>query len=349
MTGISSTGGRWKQGRWAILGGGVILLLLLWPSLSRLFWQILFAAFLAAAALPLSHIIERKFPRSASAALSIGIFILGAIGFIGLFLPHLIAQFSLLIQQAPRLFSLLQEYWGRLARAEWFRQLGVSAESPEKFLQQAARHLTEILPLLLGKIGAGVDFISRAFLSPVLAYYFLRDRETFCYQLSLWIPARHRKRVLTALREMRREAGGYIRGQLLISLSVAVLTALGLLLAGIPAWLALGLLMGVCELIPYVGPLIGAVPIAIFALPMGMKHLLWGLGVAIFVQQIEGYFLSPRLMAGATGLHPVSVILLLSAGGLLWGLMGMVIALPAFVCFRGAMRVLFCSTPPSHL
>ena len=103
---------------------------------------------------------------------------------------------------------------------------------------------------------------------------------------------------------------------------------------------ALGLLMGACELIPYVGPLIGGVPIVLFALPMGLPATLWALGVTIAVQQLEGYFLSPRLMAGATGLHPVYVMLLLSAGGLLGGLAGMILALPAFVCLRGAFRVL---------
>ena len=90
-----------------------------------------------------------------------------------------------------------------------------------------------------------------------------------------------------------------------------------------------------------VGPIIGGIPIALFSLPMGLKSLLWGLGVTILVQQIEGYFLSPRLMGEATGLHPVSVLLLLSAGGLLFGLGGMVAAVPAYVCLRGAARVLW--------
>ena len=73
----------------------------------------------------------------------------------------------------------------------------------------------------------------------------------------------------------------------------------------------------------------------------GFHSLLWGLGVTVLVQQIEGYFLSPRLMGEATGLHPVSVLLLLSAGGLLFGLGGMVAAVPAYVCLRGAARVLW--------
>lgn len=145
---------------------------------------------------------------------------------------------------------------------------------------------------------------------------------------------------------MRREAGGYVRGQLLVALAVAVLTALGLMIVGIPAWLVLGIVMGLCELIPYVGPLIGGVPIAVFSLPLGMTTTLWALGVTILIQQIEGFFLSPFLMAGATGLHPVYVVLLLTAGGLLMGLPGMMIVLPAFLCVRGGIRVLRTADGP---
>ena len=128
---------------------------------------------------------------------------------------------------------------------------------------------------------------------------------------------------------------------MLVSLAVAALTALGLLLTGVPAWLALGVLMGLCEWIPYVGPLIGGVPILLFSLPMGLSTALWAVGITAAVQQIEGYCLSPRLMAGATGLHPAAVLLLLSFGGALGGLPGMMAAIPAFVCLRGAARVLY--------
>lgn len=345
-TSSDSTALRW---RWGIFAGGAILLLFLWSALSQLFGQIIFAICLAAAALPIAHIIERKFSRAVSTALSLGILLTVVLGFIGLFLPLLLSQFSLLMQQLPRLLSLLQAFWHQISQTEWIQGLHLEAAIPQNWLGQALGHLAQQLPGVISKIGAIVELISRAFLAPVLAFYFLRDRETFSYQLSLCIPAQYRKQALAALQEMRREAGGYIRGQLLISLSVAALTAAGLLLAGVPAWLALGILMGVCELVPYIGPIIGTIPIALFSLPLGMKTFLWGLGIAIGVQQIEGFFLSPHLMAGATGLHPVSIILLLSAGALLFGFMGMVIALPLFVCIRGAARAFYAHRPPPRL
>ena len=326
---------RWGIG---ILTAG--LALLAWPSLSKLTGQLVLSLLLTAAALPLSRHLEKNMNRTLAAALSVLQLMLIVVVLAGLIAPHLIAQVSLLISQAPRLIQQAQEMWNQWSRMDSIRLLGLS-NYPEEWLKRAAAWVGDHLPKWIAGIGAGADAVSRAFLSPVLAYYFVRDREMFSYQLSLWIPLRHRKRVLTALQEMRREAGGYVRGQSLVALAVALLTAVGLMIVGIPAWLALGILMGLCEFIPYIGPMIGGIPIVLFSLPMGISTTLWALGVTVFVQQIEGFFLSPRLMAGATGLHPVVVILLLSIGGYLGGLVGMVAAVPCFVCLRGAARVLY--------
>ena len=80
-----------------------------------------------------------------------------------------------------------------------------------------------------------------------------------------------------------------------------------------------------------------------FPLVSAVSQPLWAAAAAALVQQIESIFLSPRLMGGATGLHPAYVLLLLSAGGLAAGLRGMLLSLPLFVCVRGAARALRCA------
>lgn len=328
-----------KRGRLLAGGAAAVLAMLLWRPLARLVWQVLLAVVLAGTALPLAKLIERKLPRAPSAGVATTAIVVALLGLLALLVPLVVTQISLVITEAPRLLAWAEQTLSDMLQRPWAQALGLTGDAIGQWGEKIAAFLAQRLPGLIAMIGRGADTISRAFLSPILAYYFLRDREQFTYRLSLWIPLRYRRCVLAALKEMRREAGGYIRGQLLVALAVALLTALGLLFVGVPAWLVLGLLMGVCELIPYVGPYIGAVPIVLFALPKGLSSVLWALGVAIAVQQLEGCFLSPRLMAGATGLHPVYVLLLLTAGGLLAGLWGMVLALPVFVCLRGAARV----------
>lgn len=338
---LPATKGISRSMRWGLIAAAALTILWAWPSLKKLLEQLLFALLLTALALPIAKRLEKRFSKSISSAASVGVLVLGITGMVGLLTPHIISQISMLISQAPRLFQQVKEIWEDLSRKELFVRLGLSAREPNLWISRAAEWAGENLPGWIAGIGTAADALSRAFLSPVLAYYFLRDREIFSYQLSLWIPLRHRRRALIAMQEMRREAGGYVRGQSLVALAVALLTAVGLMIVGIPAWLVLGILMGLCEFIPFIGPFVGGVPILLFSLPMGISSTCWALGVTIFVQQIEGYFLSPRLMAGATGLHPVSVILLLSIGGYLGGLAGMVAAVPSFVCIRGAARVLY--------
>ena len=341
MNALPAHRGLSRRARWAVGVTAGILGALAGGALIKLVEQMLLALLLFAAALPLCRRMELRLSRPWAAGCSVSVLTLSLLGAIGLAAPMVISQISLIIAEAPRLLSAVQEIWDGIVRHEWARLLGLNREAPGQWIERLTQWLRENLPVLIAGIGSGIDALSRAFLAPVLSFYFLRDRELFGYRLSLCIPLKHRKRALHALQEMRREAGGYIRGQLLVALAVGLLTALGLLIVGIPAWLVLGLLMGACEFIPYIGPLIGGVPIALFSLPMGFHALLWGLGVTVLVQQIEGYFLSPRLMGEATGLHPVSVLLLLSAGGLLFGLPGMVGAVPAYVCLRGAFRVLW--------
>ena len=108
-------------------------------------------------------------------------------------------------------------------------------------------------------------------------------------------------------------------------------------------FLLLGIVMGVCDLIPYVGPYLGGIPIVLFSLPQGLYTVLWAVVAVVAVQQAESMFLSPQLMSGVTGLHPAYVLLLLSAGGLLGGIAGMLLSLPLYVCARGAVRALQCA------
>ena len=343
MSSLPASRGFSRRAQWAVGVAAAVLGALAGGALIKLAGQMLLALLLFAAALPLCRRMETRLSRPWAAGCAISVLVLALLGLIGLVTPMVISQISLIIAESPRLLSAVQEIWDGIVSHEWAHMLGLNREAPDQWIEKLTAWLRESLPGLIAGIGSGIDALSRAFLSPVLSFYFLRDRELFGYRLSLCIPLKHRRRMLHALHEMRREAGGYIRGQLLVAVAVGILTALGLLAVGIPAWLVLGLLMGACEFIPYIGPLIGGIPIALFALPMGFHALLWGLGVTALVQQIENFFLSPRLMSEATGLHPVSVLLLLSAGGLLFGLPGMVGAVPAYVCLRGAIRVLWKS------
>lgn len=315
-----------------------LLCILLRRPLMLLLSQILLAALLAWAARPLCAVFEKRLPSALSALLSLGSFLLAIVLLLWLLVPQLLRQSAQALSSLPQLTASLRALFDRVAASPLGRHLGFSFDSLQDLPGRIGSSLLGVVPQAIQKIAATGTSLVRIFLSIVLAFYFLRDRDFFCFQLSLLIPLRHRRRTLSALRDMRCDVALYFRGQMLVSLSVALLTAAALLILRVPAWLLLGILMGICDLIPYAGPYLGGAVILLFSLPLGASTLLWTIAAIIVIQQIESIFLSPLLMSTATGLHPACVLMLLSAGGMVGGLLGMLVTLPLFVCVRGAVR-----------
>lgn len=317
----------------AALAAVILLRQVLW----ELLLQLAAAGILTALALPLVRLLEKHVRPGAAAALALAALGLGAAGVLLLLIPPLVRQFGQLSDALPALLT-----WGgeQLARVQaLLARRGIDVQPmQERFLAQLQETAAAAVTLVAGKVRVTVSAVSRLFLAPLFAYYLLRDRRRLSAALTLAFPVPVRARAVRAAREMRRETVGFLRGQLMLSGFVGALTAVGLLLVGTPGWLVLGLLMGVLELVPYIGPFIAGIPAVLFALQRGLGQALWTLGVIVAVQQVEGTFLSPRLLSGATRLHPLAVLLSISAGGLIGGTWGMLLALPAVVSVRGALR-----------
>jgi len=252
--------------------------------------------------------------------------------------PALLLQARQLADMLP---GVLERVNHLLLRGEaWLRQNGGGQNLALKEMLISPETISAAAPKVVNWMGGMAGSIGQWMLAPMLAFYFLRDRRLIARRGLQLLPVEKRKLIVHMLREMRRETAGYLRGQLMVSAIVGGLTAAGLLFCGIPAWLALGVLMGVLELIPYAGPLIGAVVVAVFAAPMGLGRMLWALGVVIVVQQAEGSVLSPQLISDATRLHPAVIVLCIALGAAAAGVTGILLSVPLLLCIRAAFRVL---------
>ena len=318
----------------------LLSVLILWQVLWALVIQIFLGLLVMAAALPICRRVEKKLPRSIAASLSMIVISGIAVAFVLVFVPLLWRQLGQLAAMLPDILNQLRM---KLESAQqWLARQGVPMdEGTQKMMMDKVQEVAgTVLPTLMGKAGSWAGSLSKLFLAPVIAFYFLRDREELAQRMSLWVPLVYRRKAVSIFREMRREISGFWRGQLMISGAIATLTSLGLLIVGVPAWLLLGLLMGILEMVPYIGPILGAVPVFLFTLPLGLSRVAWAMAVVILVQQLEGGMISPYLMSGATRLHPVAVLLTISAGGLLGGVAGMLLAVPVVVSLRGGLRML---------
>lgn len=336
MSAVQHTIAQRKRLPW-IIAGAVLAAFLLRSVISALLVQLLAAYLLMALALPICRLLEKRFSPALASALSFLILtVLALAALLGL-IPPLVHQFRQVTADLPALLA-----WGQglLTQAQAFAQDRGFDLTPvqEELFGQLSQRAGTVISGAAQAVKQLVQTAGKLFLAPLFAFYLLRDRRRIAAALELLIPVQYRAQAVRAAREMRRETVNFLRGQLMLSGAVGVLTAIGLLLVGTPGWLVLGLLMGVMELIPYIGPMIAGLPAVLLALQGGWVAALWTLGVLLLVQQVESSLLSPRFLSGATRLHPLLVLLVISAGGMLAGPLGMVASLPVVVSLRGAVR-----------
>lgn len=338
---MHGAGGLFKRERLVWLGAAAALGLLVLGR--RVVWdtaqQLLAGAVVALVALPVMRFLEKKLKPGLAAALSLLALGAGAILAVLLVVPSLVGQARQLAALAP---SALQKAGTWLAQGEgWLVQNGIPVTGGLRQLLAAKGEewLTGAAPALLGWAQRIAEGFSKWMLAPVFGFYFLKDRRQLSGWLLLLLPVGWRGITVHFLRDVRREIAGYLRGQLLLSLAVGGLTAAGLLFCGIPAWLLLGAVMGLVELVPYLGPLVGGAFVLLFGLQAGTGRMLWALAVVLAVQQLESGYLSPKMMSEATRLHPLAVVLSVLVGGSAAGVPGILLAVPLVLCARAALRI----------
>ncbi len=187
--------------------------------------------------------------------------------------------------------------------------------------------------LLQGLVGGGLAFfniLSLVFVTPVVAFFLLRDWNRMIARIGSWLPRPHRETIRAQAALVDATLAGFIRGQATVCLLMAVFYAVALSLAGLDFGLIIGLLVGILTFIPLVGAAIGAGLALLLAVTQFTSWTSVGIVAGIFVvgQAIESNLLTPRLVGQRVNLHPVWVIFALLAFGNLFGLLGLIIAVP---------------------
>ncbi len=173
-------------------------------------------------------------------------------------------------------------------------------------------------------------------LVPFFVFYLLIDFQKWRDSLESLIPPRFRTPFSNLFDESGRILESYVRGQLLIGIIMAVCYAVGFYFLGVPAWAGIALIAGLLNAVPYVGTLTGVVLACGFSIADGgtFGHIAAILGVFVAVQSLEGYILTPKILGGRLNLHPMAVFLGLLIGGKLFGLLGIILAIPTIAILK---------------
>ncbi|MBE7065498.1 MAG: AI-2E family transporter [Ruminococcaceae bacterium] len=199
-------------------------------------------------------------------------------------------------------------------------------------------------------LSIAVGFID-AVTASVITFYLLRDKEKAGNTVLALFPYKWRGFLIEIYLDIEKIFRSFVSGQLLIALVIGILEGLGLWAIGVPYPLLFGIIGGISNLIPYFGPFIGAVPAVIAAFIVSpFKAFLTAL-LFTAVQQIDNNFISPKIIEGKLGVHPVATILAVFVGGEFFGLKGMLLAVPAYAiicCFFVKIASLSGSTVESE-
>jgi len=201
---------------------------------------------------------------------------------------------------------------------QFLTNLGKSFES---FLEKLAVAIPGMTATLFGGI---LNLI----LAPIIAFYILKDFAAIRTTISDLIPERHRVEGMQILRKMDTIVGGFLKGQALIALIVAILAGISLTVLGVDYAILLAFLIGIFNIIPYLGPIIGGAPAVIIALGTSWQLAVMVIAVLAVIQQIDSVLISPRIMSQQVNLHPSVVIFAILLGEALLGFIGMLIAIP---------------------
>lgn len=336
-----SRAARWGIIAWSAIG---VLLLLYWSfryviyPVRVIFPPLVLALIFVYVLNPVvSWLQQRGVPRVVGALLTY-LLLLGALG-IGLryLIPILVEQAQEFSRSLPSLLDRAQE-----SISQALQRFGAEGGGDALDGSQVQAVAERLFDITVGLLNGAVILV----LGLILGVYLLIDMPKIQRGIVAIVPARRRPELLAIGEKLGRAVGGFFRGQLLVALFVGIASTLGLFIVGLPYWAIVGMITGLFNLIPLIGPFIGGA-IAVFVAfthGTGGEGLLqlepgWPLAIGssvalLIVQQIDNHIVSPNVVGRTVKMHPVTVMLALLAGGTLLGLWGMLLAVPVFASIK---------------
>lgn len=327
-----------KAGRWIRTGipvallAGFIFLIVFWGGIIiKAIFPLITGIVVSYILLPVAEFFERlKIKRTLSILFSILLSLVVILMIFVWLVPVLIDNIKDLTGMLPELynsaFSNITNFIRKNAPENLHNDI---LKETERFVLNLQQRFISNLQGIISLLPKTLSVIIDVLVGWILSFYILKDRELIIENLKHIFPEKYREEIVCFLRDIHRIAVKFIQGQILIALMVGILETVGLYIVGLPYAPLLGFIGGISNIIPYFGPYIGAVPAVTVALTMSPWKAIMTILVFAVVQQIDNLFLSPRIIKEKLGLHPVTTIMAVIAGGRLFGFFGLIFAVPS--------------------
>jgi len=212
-------------------------------------------------------------------------------------------------------------------------------------IEQITTNIAAILPKIAsGAASSIITFATRTIelvVVPILTYYFLKDWQLLRRSFLTIFKVKNRDKVAAVIDEMAHVISGYIRGQFIVSIVIGAMVFCGMYFLNVGYPLVLGLLATLTESIPIIGPIIGAVPAILLAYLISPALSLKVLLFFIIIHQVENNIVVPKVMGHTIALHPAIIIISLLVGGQLFGVAGLILAVPVTALLKVLLKYIW--------
>ncbi len=318
-------------------------LAILFYVLSKLKWLFIYfsiALILAYFFDPLyKFLINKKVPKVLAIIVVFGIIIALLILTIFFVIPSVINQLNVLYNEIPNFINNYQTLILSLKPqlSKFIDPADVETLLKENLseLQKNVLSFSQTIIIYLSNIVSSITF--GIVIIPLILFYLLRDMLIFKENLYTFVSKEKKKEFKKILEEIDRIISGFIRGRIIVCFIVGTLIGIGLYFLNLKFALIIGIVSGIFNFVPYLGPIVGVILALIFALGNPWWVLLMIIVLFVLVNQIEAIFLNPNILGKELGLHPLTVILSMLICGLLLGILGVLVAVP----LAAILKVLF--------
>ena len=310
---------------------GLVVLFYVLSKLKWLFIYFSFALMLAYFFDPLyKFLLNRKAPKVLAIIIVFGIIITLLILTIFFLIPSVINQLNILYKEIPNFIenyqNLILSIKPQLSKFINPADVEILLKENLSELQRSVLGFSQSIVIYLSNIVSSITF--GIVIVPLILFYLMKDMLIFKENLYIFVSKKNKKEFKEVLEEVDHIVSGFIRGRIIVCFIVGSLIGIGLYFLNLKFALIIGIVSGVFNFVPYLGPIVGVVLALIFALGSPWWTLLMIVILFVLVNQLEAIYLNPNILGKGLGLHPLTVILSMLICGQLLGILGVLVAVP---------------------
>ena len=282
--------------------------------------------------------------RGIASLLIVLLLIVIVVGGIAMLIPPVVKEISTLVRNMPQTVTGIQHLINDTIEHSFLRNVDLNAYY-RQFDHQLAGYAQKVLQGLSTRVGDIIGMLTNVTVVtitvPVMLFYMLKDGSKLIPSIQKWLSPHHAKEVNDLLGKMNSTLSSYISGQMIECLFVGVFTSIGYVIIGQPLAIVLGIVAGLTNIIPYIGPYIGIAPALFVSLTMAPNKIIWVIVVVIVVQQVDGNIVYPNIIGKTLQIHPLTIIMLLLAAGHIAGIGGMILCIPFYAVIKTVCEYFF--------